>query len=128
MTEIDDFAPYPNQETATADSLARHLAVIAKAEERMLKNRPADDDKAALGRWYDDAGRMCADYAIVRLLRDFARVAPKAADEAARALVGDWEDGEAIPMHLWDWLHGYGISPEGVEQFADEQAAAKDAA
>ena len=128
MTEIDDFAPYPNEDDATADSLARHFAVIAKAEEHLLKNRPSGDDKTALGRWYDDAGRMCADYAVVRLLRDFMRVAPAAADKAARSLVGDWEDGEVLPMNLWDWLQGYGISPEAVERFADEQTRAKDAA
>ena len=112
---LNDFAPYPTREQdVTATSLARNLTVVAQLNwQRMLDTEKSDDTRAA-------TNLMVNLFGIVKVLKALQSVAPATADEVARDLWSDWEDGGAVGEWLHAWLRGFGIDPERVNATASE--------
>lgn len=117
MGYIDDVAPYPKrEEDVTAVALARHLACQVQA-----------DIARSLGHYYQGSGdrqgahdfgllvgRLTGRWGCLRLLRALIEHAPDHADEVAKQLWCDWNDGSSPPEFTWEWLTEYGIDPERV--------------
>ena len=112
---LNDVAPYPRTEQdATADALARNLTVVAQMNwRRMLDTEKAEDTRAA-------TNLMVNLFGIVKVLKALQAVAPATADEVARDLWSDWEDGGAVGEWLHSWLRDFGIDPEQVNAAATE--------
>ena len=112
---LNDIAPYPRRESdATADALARNLTVIAQSNwRRMLDTEMGEDTRSA-------TNLLVNLYGIVKLLRALQAVAPETADEVARGLWGDWQDGGVLGEWLHAWLTEYGIAPERVDAAAND--------
>lgn len=112
---LNDIAPYPRRESeVTAESLARSLMVQAQANRhRMIHDRTADG--AVSG-----GNRLVDVYGVVKLLKALQTVAPAVADEVARDLWSDWEDGATVTEWLHAWLTSAGIDPERVNAAASE--------
>jgi hypothetical protein len=110
---LNDIAPYPRREAdATADAMARNLTVVAQLNwRRMLDTETAEDTRAA-------TNLLVNLYGIVKLLKALQAVAPETADEAARDLWADWQDGGALGEWLHAWLTEFGIAPERVDEVA----------
>lgn len=121
MSNLNEIAPYPRSESeVTAESLARSLMVQAQANwHRMLTAATTAESREATNRLVDVYGQ-------VALLKALQAVAPETADEAARDLWADWEDGGAIGERLHGWLTAAGIDPERVNAAAVD--AMRDAA
>lgn len=112
---LNGIAPYPTREQdATADSLARNLTVVAQLNwQRMLDTEKAEDIRAA-------TGLMVNLFGIVKVLKALQSVAPETADEVARDLWADWEDGGSVGEWLHSWLRDFEIDPERVQAAAVE--------
>lgn len=112
---LNDLAPYPRRESeVTAESLARSLMVQAQANRhRMMYDRTPDG--AVSG-----GNRLIDVYGVVKLLKVLQTVAPDVADEVARDLWSDWEDGATVAEWLHAWLTSAGIDPEQVNAAAVE--------
>lgn len=100
MTGLDQFAPYPKTvEEATADNLARHMAVEAHwsaslntprfqqmmAAEKAGDNRDNLDDLRELYRV--NQALMTAEHGVAFLLHELKRLAPEQADEDRKSVV-----------------------------------------
>lgn len=112
---LNTIAPYPVHESeATADALARNLTVVAQLNwRRMLDTETAEETRAA-------TNLMVNLFGIVKVLKALQAVAPETADEVARDLWSDWEDGGAVGEWLHSWLRDFGIDPEQVNAAAVE--------
>lgn len=110
---LNDIAPYPRHEAeATADALARNLTVVAQFNwRRMLDTDTGEDTRAA-------TNLLVNLYGIVKVLKALQAVAPETADEVARDLWADWQDGGALGEWLHAWLRDFGIDPEQVNAAA----------
>lgn len=112
---LNSIAPYPQTETdVTADSLARHLTVQAWAQRTHRQNATDPTDRE----WA--TSEIVTLFAVVKLLRALQAVAPETADEVARDLWSDWEDGGSVGEWLHSWLRDFGIDPERVNAAAAE--------
>ncbi|WP_329521198.1 hypothetical protein [Spirillospora sp. NBC_01491] len=110
---LNELAPYPRTEAeVTADALVRNLAVWAYANRsrRRAATTAAERDAAT--------AEIVNLYGIVKVLRALQTLAPDAADEVARGVWRDWEDGAAVDEWLSLWLAGYGIEPSAVDDAA----------
>src|SRR5690349_9292303 len=103
-------APYPTRsEDVTADGLAKHLAVAAQRDFRATQDA-AEIDKNQMARFVYEWG-------IVYLLREAQeRAGVRVADDLARGLWENWNDGSGLGEWLWEWLTEYGIDPEAVSK------------
>lgn len=112
---LNTIAPYPSRESeATADALARNLTVVAQLNwRRMLDTETAEETRAA-------TNLMVNLFGIVKVLKALQTVAPETADEVARDLWSDWEDGGSVGEWLHSWLRDFGIDPERVNAAAAE--------
>jgi hypothetical protein len=112
---LNTIAPYPSRESeATADALARNLTVVAQLNwRRMLDTETAEETRAA-------TNLMVNLFGIVKVLKALQTVAPETADEVARDLWSDWEDGGSVGEWLHSWLRDFGIDPEQVNAAAVE--------
>lgn len=112
---LNTIAPYPSRESeATADALARNLTVVAQLNwRRMLDTETAEETRAA-------TNLMVNLFGIVKVLKALQTVAPETADEVARDLWSDWEDGGSVGEWLHSWLRDFGIDPEQVNAAAAE--------
>jgi hypothetical protein len=102
---------YPETpEDVTADSLARYMAVAGWDAWTRWTATP-EADRTSTGRKIRDLTLLAAvdGYAITRLLRALADIAPERADDVARDLWEAWDAGSAIGEELHDWLREYGI-------------------
>jgi hypothetical protein len=110
---LNDLAPYPRTEQdATADAVARNLTVVAQFNwRRMLDTETGEDTRSA-------TNLLVNLYGIVKVLKALQAVAPETADEVARDLWGDWQDGGVLGEWLHAWLTEYGIDPERVNATA----------
>jgi hypothetical protein len=118
---LNDIAPYPRRESdATAEALARNLTVVAQFNwRRMLDTETGEDTRSA-------TNLLVNLYGIVKVLKALQAVAPETADEVARDLWGDWQDGGVLGEWLHSWLEGFGIDPVRVNAAASD--AMRDAA
>ncbi|MEV4672691.1 hypothetical protein AB0K34_13635 [Actinomadura sp. NPDC049382] len=112
---LKTIAPYPLHESeVTADALARNLTVVAQLNwQRMLDTETAEETRAA-------TNLMVNLFGIVKLLKALQTVAPETAEEVARDLWSDWEDGGSVGEWLHSWLTGFGIDPEQVNAAATD--------
>lgn len=117
MTTLNDLAPYPTRlSEVTANSLACALAVRAHARQSTINDLDAEP---LTGRLYaTTVGTIVSDYAVIEMLAKLAAVSVDAADEAAREIWEDWEDGQAVAVGLWQYVAAYGIDPEQVARIA----------
>ena len=130
MTSIDDLytlAPYPKTaEEATAENLARHMAVEAhySATLNSPRHRQAMDaektgenlaDKRSL--YMLNQALMTAEHGVAFLLHELKRLAPEEADNVAARMWDMWED-PPLQAITWDVLESYGIDPEQVSEVA----------
>lgn len=118
---LNGLAPYPRTvEEATAEAMARHLAVSAQyrmtASDRLVDCH-TPEQKA---RYLDSVGLMLAEHSLVKTLRALIKHAPDHADEVARRVWTAWEDGAAIAEDLRAWLTEYGIDPGRVDAAAND--------
>ncbi|TDD97593.1 hypothetical protein [Actinomadura rubrisoli] len=110
---LNDLAPWPATEAdVTAESLARYLAVRAQAHQTHRKTASSPEGRE----WATSA--TVDMFGLVKLLRILQEVAPETADEAAKGLWSDWQDGAPVDEWLWSWLTEYGIDPEAVNRAA----------
>ena len=127
MTDLDQFAPYPKTvEEATADNLARHMAVEAHRDavlntprfQRMMAAEKTGENHAHLRDLYFlNQALMTAEHGVAFLLHELGRLAPEQADEVAARLWDMWED-PPLEAVTWDALDSYGINPEQVASAA----------
>lgn len=118
MTALDDLAPWPTTEQeATADALIKSLAVQAYARNVRIE-WPGTEDKVKLAAYSHSIGILVNEYGVIALLRFLKEFHKDVADDAARDLWLDWQDGGVIPELLWDWLTEYKIDPDKVEEIA----------
>jgi hypothetical protein len=123
MTDINEFAPYPQrEEDVTADSIARSTAVSAFARQQLIDEYMHDNTARGKRLYMTEIGTLVNQYGVAYLLRELAEVDPERADKAAKRLHGDWEDGGSVAEWLWHWLSEYGIDPEQVNRAAVVQA------
>jgi hypothetical protein len=108
-----DPAPYPNAETATAAQLARYETVAAYESD--INAGLHINDPSFIHRVSTTVGLFSAAF----LLREFAAVAPEAADKATQKLV-HITDGGALSEWLYQWLTEYGVTPETIEAQVNE--------
>lgn len=124
MTTLNDLAPYPRRvEDVTANSLAAALAVRAHARQSSLDDLLVDSSEAARRLFALTVGTVVADYGVIELLARLGAISVDAADEAAREVWEDWEDGQAVGVGLWQYVAAYGIDPEQVSRVAAGQRA-----
>src|SRR5690242_7382838 len=118
---LKDIAPYPRTvDEATAEAMARHLAVTAQyrmAASDRLVDCHTPEQKA---RYLDSVGLMIAEHSLVKMLRALMEHAPDHADEVARRVWTGWEDGAVIAEDLHSWLTEYGIDPGRVAAAAND--------
>lgn len=124
MTTINDLAPYPRTASqATANNLVRSLAVDAQVAYRLSFDAATNEKQLAA------ATRFVQSYGIVKLLRAVIdHTTPTTADEIARDIWSDWEDGSCLGEWLWEWLNDYGIDTKAVDEIVHaelEQLKAK---
>ncbi|WP_326646625.1 hypothetical protein OG884_18530 [Streptosporangium sp. NBC_01755] len=127
MTSTDDLAPYPETpEEATADNLARHMAVEAhysatlnspRFQQVMAAEKTGENlaDKRSL--YMLNQALMLAEHGVAFLLHELQRFAPDQADEVAARMWDMWED-PPLQAITWDALESYGIDPEQVSAAA----------
>ena len=123
MTALDEFAPWPEtEEDVTAEALAKHLAVSAQARIGQIDDLMQDGSEAGQRLYMTTIGLFVNEYGTVRALRALIGVfvdAPHHADEVARDLWRDWNDGGSMGERLWHWLsEDYGIDPDEVTEAA----------
>lgn len=121
MTTLDDLAPYPRTvQEVTADTLAKALAVSAHYRQSLLNDPRSELLKGRL--FAMTAGTIVSDYAVIELLAALAKHAGvEVADEMARSLWEDWNDGQAVAVGLWQYVKAYDIDPEQVSRLAEKQ-------
>ncbi|MFG2001729.1 hypothetical protein ACGFNU_21515 [Spirillospora sp. NPDC048911] len=118
---LDEFARCPQTTTdVTAESLTRHMAVSAQRRVIIIDRLMEDTSPAGQLRYMDAIGLLVGEFSVVKLLRALSEHAPGMADEVAKDLWGDWEDGGAIGEWLWEWLAEYGIDAAQVSKVAGE--------
>ncbi|WP_326642970.1 hypothetical protein OG884_06015 [Streptosporangium sp. NBC_01755] len=127
MTSTDDLAPYPETpEEATAENLARHMAVEAhysatlnspRFQLMMAAEKTGENlaDKRSL--YMLNQALMLAEHGVAFLLHELQRFAPDQADEVAARMWDMWED-PPLQAITWDALESYGINPEQVSAAA----------
>lgn len=125
---LDKFAPYPDENTATADALARHFTTIAQGRNAIIGELVGYTDEHGRRAYMEQVNLFVDEYAIAALLRALIEHAPEAADKVARGLLADWRDGGVMPELLWEWLAEYRIPPREVSDAAVEAWRGKDAA
>lgn len=127
---------YPEPEAGTteaettAESLAKLVAeyTLGRATEvwEIMKRRNRDDaDGTAIDAL--NTAALLHGYGMVSLLRAFRNVDQAAADDAARDIMGAWEDGGSVHEFIADWAGEYGIppaSPASIERTPDHIKAA----
>lgn len=135
MTDIDDFAPYPDTENAvTLDGIARHEAVHAfmlmrEAADRAHRMFAAGGSRVPtvmqITRYAAVAREAKARFLVTLLLRAVAEHAPEAAEEIAKDVYRAQQGVDDCTDFVWHWLRGYGIDPERVveAQQARQEAA-----
>lgn len=124
MTTLNDFAPYPRRvEDVTAESLVKALAVRAHARQRLVHEMDFGSTEQSRRAYAMTIGTIVSEYGVVELLTRLSRLDPEAADAAARDLWGDWEDGQAVAVGLWQYVAAYGIDPEQVSRVAEKRRA-----
>lgn len=107
---ITDMAPFPRcEEDATPDRLGAHFAALAYMAGRVALTHP---DASVAGHAHRDLGLY---YALAHLMRELAEWAPWAAENAAKQLREELEDGTHIALDLADWLCGYDVSTEVLD-------------
>ncbi len=122
-SHLDDLAPYPRTvQEVTADSLAKALAVRAHYRQSKLNDPRSELLKGRL--FAMTAGTIVSEYGLIELLAALAKHAGvEVADEMARSLWSDWEDGQAVAVGLWQYVKAYGLDPDEVSRLAAEQRA-----
>ena len=125
MITLDEIAPYPErEEDVTAEAMAKHYTAFAQMHHRRIALILHSDNSE----WIKSIGFVTAHYGIVYLLRELEeRAGAKQADEVAKRLWADWEDGSGLGERLWEWLTEYGVDPEAVNKVAAEIHAAEQA-
>lgn len=123
---LEDLAPYPGEDDCTAEALAKHLAAGTWHAMGLVSGvyRDAFADGAhpdALKAFAYLNASITESFGVVFLLRQLREHAPEAADEAAAELRAYWEDG-ALSEWLWEWLDGWGIDTEQIEELAEPPA------
>lgn len=125
--ETSELGGYPkNEEQATADAIAKHLTVGLQHQTRETWNLVGRRDADGLRIHGLHSAAMVADWALVHVLREFAKVDKQAADAVAREVWEGWEDGSTIHEVSWDWAREYGLPelPEKDEPAAETPAVA----
>lgn len=109
-----EIGPYPaDGETATAQALARYLAVRAA----VINHQLLSPDSPFSRRQVD---LLTVLFGATHALRIFAEVSGTEADRAAREILSAWEDGGGIGEWLWEHLGSEACAEIGP--LADEMA------
>jgi hypothetical protein len=122
----DELAPYPRTDAqATADALARHItrSLQYRCKETWKLVGYDREDKQAIDLYRHHAAALVAEWALVLLLRSFAKHDQAAADYVARDIWNGWEAGDATHEQTYEWAKEYGL-PE-VKDEEMEAAPAK---
>lgn len=120
---LDDLAPWPQTEAeATADAVAKAVAVSAWARQVHIHEMGVTDDN-----YHSQIGILVNEYGVVWLLKFLGDFHKDVADDAAREVWAEWEDGSGIHEWLWEWLTGWGIDPAQVAEIAERERAEQDA-
>lgn len=116
-------APRPRSEAqATADALARYLVSVAQERCALTWKLIKRTDQDGLAIYAHNTGALCAEFGVVSVLREFARVDQVAADAAARAVWSSWDAGESVHELIGEWADEYGI-PQPPTTDEDNAAA-----
>ncbi len=106
-------APYPSTEAqATADALARHLTLglltrTYAATDLVGEATPTNPD--GMRRYYDNLHAMIAEYGLVFVLREVAKLDRDVADKLAREVWAAWDAGDSIGEFVWEWAVAYDL-------------------
>jgi hypothetical protein len=108
---LNDLAPYPlRYEEVTAEGLAKAIAVRAQADKARLDHMTVTSGLE----WDAVIFAITKGYANTLLLRGLIEHAPKHADEVARTLWAEWQDGTGLAEWLAEWLGDWCISVEAI--------------
>lgn len=117
-------APYPRTEAqATAEALARHITLQMQYRTRDSWELIRRDDPDGRRIYREHACALVAEWALVSVLRELARVDPMAADHAARTVWLGWESGDTPHEETYDWAREYGLPQFPENEEADPSCA-----
>lgn len=106
-------APYPKTEAqATADAMARHLTRAMQPRVRNSFELIGDataSNPDGMRRYLDNVHALIAEWGLVYVLREVAKLDQQVADRLARDVFNAWEDGGSVSELANEWAAAYGI-------------------
>ena len=118
MNALDQIAPYPRSvEKVTAEAMAKHYTAYVQMHYQRAMNLlrlPEQQEE-----YKSSVNQVTQGYGVLYLLRELEeRAGTTQADEVARLLWQQWEDGEGLADDLWVWMAEYDIDPAAVNNVA----------
>ncbi len=118
---IEDLAPWPTDESVTAEAICRHLTVTGYAAHCRVSNHPYfrldpndPNRKAAVADYLHHVRAVMDRFTAVMALQALSEVDPERAQAVALDIADAVGSGDTPSELLWEWLDGYGIDAEAI--------------